>query len=502
MFLILYYIILALVFLLLVSFIYENFIAKRNGPPGPYKFPIIGTLIQIAMINIKEPYLAFSTLGAMYGEIVSLQLGSVSAVVFNSYDVMEEYLTKPEYSDRHFSEWFAERTFNKRLGVIFGQYPEPWQELRRTCLKSLRDFGFGKKARMHSVIQSELTDIVYELRKYVKENNGIQNFDCYFTLTTLNVLWSMLAGTRYEHSDPKLLRLIKVMRDMMTSANLGNSILLAYPEWRDWFPDYTGQTLQRSVFKEMNGFFQGVIDERRGVGVYKTSPENFIDEFLHEVDARVEETDTLYTDHQLIALIGDFFLAGSETTSHTLSWSLLHLLLNPDVQKKVQSEIDSLVPKGTFPTVEHESQLHYVRATLAETHRIASVVPLMLPRTPVKDVICRNYNIPKGTYIIANIYGMHHDKSYWKDPETFRPERFLDADGKYKSDPRLRAFGFGKRVCLGEPLAAMSLIHYLTVLMQNFTLRPVPNEPLPSVDPVIGVTNGPQPFRALIECRN
>ncbi|CAL8124686.1 unnamed protein product [Orchesella dallaii] len=237
------------------------------------------------------------------------------------------------------------------------KYPEPWQEIRRFSLRTLRDFGYGKRNRMHIVIESELTDIVQELRTSVKENNGIHTFDCYFTLSILNVLWSMLAGTRYEHNDPKLLTLIKLVRDMMSSCNFGNSVLLAYPEWKDWFPDWTGLTLQRKCWKETNIFFQEFINERKQLGIYKSNPENVIDEFLHEVDARAEQNDTEFTEQQLIALMSDFFIAGSETTSHTLSWCILYLILNPHVQKKLQAEIDSLVPNGTFPTVEHESKL-------------------------------------------------------------------------------------------------------------------------------------------------
>ncbi|CAL8124690.1 unnamed protein product [Orchesella dallaii] len=493
-------ILIALLVLILYSYLNGGSFPKKNLPPGPFRFPVIGNLIQLAMADSKEPYVAFSQLGKKYGDIMSIQLGSVYAVVLNSFEVMEEYLTKPEFSDRIYTPWFAERTFNKRLGVIFAKYPEPWQVLRRFSLRSLRDFGFGKRNRMHPVIESELKSIVNEMKLNVKENNGIHTFDCYFTLSILNVLWSMLAGTRFEHSDPRLVKLIKLVREMMSSCNFGNSILLAYPEWKEWFPDWTGLTVQRKCYNALNQFFQEFVDERRKVELYKTNPENLVDEFLREIDAH-DESDSEFTDQQLVALMNDLFIAGSETTSHTISWCILYLILNPHVQKKVQEEVDIHVPKGRLPTVEDEAQLHYLRAVLAETHRIASVLPLMVPRAAERDTTCGNYFIPKGTYVIANLHGMLHNKDYWKDPDTFKPERFLDADGKFKADVRLKPFGFGKRLCLGEPLASLSLIQYVTVLVQNFSFHPVPNEPLPSVDPVVGVTNGPQIFRSLIECR-
>ncbi|ODM92885.1 Methyl farnesoate epoxidase [Orchesella cincta] len=411
---------------------------------------------------------------------------------------MEEYLTKPEFSDRYFNGWMAEKSWNKQLGIIMSKYPHPWTQLRRFSLRHLRDFGFGKRDAMQSVIHAELHDLVHELNISLKENNGIHTFDNYFTVSALNVVWSMLAGRRFEHSDPKLLRLTKILKELFESCNVANSFLFVFPEWRNWFPEWTGMSTQRRIFKEMNDFLQEFVDGRKKLGIYKTSPENLVDGFLREMETW---DDSEFTEQQLVALMGDFFMAGSETSSNTLAWCIVYLIRNPEVQEKLQKEIDSVVPKGTFPDAEHESKLHYVKATLAETHRRASVLPLGGPRTATEDSYCKEFLIPKGTYIITNLHGIHHDKAYWKDPENFRPERFLDENGKFKSDPRLKPFGFGKRICLGEPVASLSLLQYLTVLVQNFTFYWVPNEPLPAINPVLGITNGPQAFRALIECR-
>ncbi|ODM87145.1 Methyl farnesoate epoxidase [Orchesella cincta] len=499
-------ILVGLLLLLLIVFLNENFLkARKNLAPGPLCFPFLGNLIQIAWINSKEPHLAFSRLAEVYGNIFSFQMGSVYSVVINSFELMEEYLHKPEFSDRYFNAWLAERTWHKRLGIIFAKYPEPWHQLRRFSLRSLKDFGLGKRSRMHSNIHDELFDIVSELKRSVKETNGIHSFDDYFTVSALNVVWSLLAGRRYEHSDPTLLRLTKMFKDSLESCNFGNSLPFAFPEWRNWFPDWTGMSTQRRCAKETNTFFQEFVDKRKMLGVYKIRPENLVDEFLYEIDKQMEELgaddENVFTEQQLIIVMSDFFIAGSETTSNTLAWCILHLLRNPKVQEKLQNEIDSLVPKETLLDVEHESKLHYVRATLAETHRMASIFPMMVPRAVTKDTFCGKFLIPKGTYVIGNLHAIHHERSYWKDPDNFRPERFLDESGKFRSDPRLKPFGFGKRACLGEPIAAMTLIHYLATLMQNFTFLPVPSQPLPTLSPIIGVTSAPRKFQALVKCR-
>ncbi|CAL8121420.1 unnamed protein product [Orchesella dallaii] len=489
--------------LILVSVNYTR--RPKNLAPGPFPLPILGNLVQLGWINATKPHVAFAKLGEKYGDVMSIQLGSVYAVVLNSYEVMEEYLPKPEFSHRFFNGWISERTLSKRLGVVFAESPSPWQELRRFSLRSLREFGFGKKNGMHAIIHAEIEEIISDLKSKIGENNGIITFDEYFSISTLNLVWSMLAGTRYEHSNPKLLKLTNVVKEFFLSTNTGNNVLLAFPEWRNWFPNWTGMTAQRNCHHKTNSFFQEIIDERRELGIYKTNPENLIDQFLFEIDAEAKkggsENAPIFSEDQLVGLMNDMFMAGSETSSNTLAWSLLYLIRNPEMQEKLQKEIEVVVPHGTFPTAEHETQLHYARAILAETHRISSVLPLMAPRAVVEDTYCRKFLVPKGTYVMANIYNIHHDKIYWKDPENFRPERFIDNEGHFKSDPRVKPFGFGKRNCLGEPLASTSLLHYLVVLMQNFTFRGVPNEPLPTDVPVDGITIAPQVYRALLECR-
>ncbi|ODM91034.1 Methyl farnesoate epoxidase [Orchesella cincta] len=488
--------------LFLVSLFNQNFIKNRKHlAPGPLRLPIFGNLLQIAWINSKEPHVALSKLAEVHGNIMSIQLGSVYSVCLNSFEVMDEYLTKHEFSDRYFNAWIGERSFHKRVGLVFANYPHPFNQIRRFCLKNLKDLGFGKREKMHSFIQAELVDLVNELKSSVKKNNGIHTFNNFFNLPSLNIVWSMLAGTRFEQNDPKMLKLVKMVEDFAASLSLANGVLLAFPEWKDWFPNLTGMSTQRKCFKETNDFFQEFINERKALGIYKTCPENLVDNFLREMDAGMADSENVFTEQTLVTIMSDFFMAGSETANSTLSWFVLYLILNPKVQSKLQKEVDLLVPKGTLPDAELEPKMHYVRATLAETHRMASVVLLGIPRATTEDMICGTFLVPKGTNVIANLHGIHYDKSYWKDPENFRPERFLDENGNFKNDPRLRPFGFGKRACPGEPLAQISLIHFITVLVQNFTFLPVPDEPLPSMDPVCGVTNFPQVYRALVKCR-
>jgi cytochrome P450 len=95
----------------------------------------------------------------------------------------------------------------------------------------------------------------------------------------------------------------------------------------------------------------------------------------------------------------------------------------------------------------------------------------------------------------VNLWNVLHDREHWGDPEVFRPERFLDADGRFIKDEFMIQFGAGKRVCLGEILARNMLFLIFSTLMQEFIFRIPEGDPDPSTDTVPGITTTPKPFR-------
>jgi methyl farnesoate epoxidase/farnesoate epoxidase len=99
------------------------------------------------------------------------------------------------------------------------------------------------------------------------------------------------------------------------------------------------------------------------------------------------------------------------------------------------------------------------------------------------------------------MYSVNNSKKYWGDPEVFRPERFLDNQGCLMKDERLIPFGIGKRVCLGESLAKMSLFLYFTTIIKHFKFETVPGHLDPSTDPLPGLTFSPKPYNVVVTQR-
>ncbi|XP_046565212.1 cytochrome P450 2U1-like [Haliotis rubra] len=192
-------------------------------------------------------------------------------------------------------------------------------------------------------------------------------------------------------------------------------------------------------------------------------------------------------------VIRDLFVAGTETTSTTIRWILVYLLSNPDVQEKCFQEIKEHIGQSRRPTMKDKTNLPYVEATIMEALRLSDIVPTALPHAVPHDVQFRGYTFPKGVQVIVMLDSVLQDPDVWGDPESFRPDRFLDDSGKIIKKEEFIPFSLGRRVCLGESMARMELFLFLTTMIQRFKFVPVDGQ-MPSLDGLIGITHYPRPF--------
>jgi cytochrome P450 family 2 subfamily U polypeptide 1 len=159
----------------------------------------------------------------------------------------------------------------------------------------------------------------------------------------------------------------------------------------------------------------------------------------------------LLSDDQLKQTIIDLFVAGSETTNTTLRWAIIYMMLYPEVQQKIQKELDVVVGRERYPRTEDRARLHYTESVLLEIQRHCTMGPLAIPHTATADAQFLGYSLPKGTMMIANIWAVHHDPRHWKEPYEFQPERFLDADGTFISSEYVIPFSVGKSSIFPRP---------------------------------------------------
>ena len=166
---------------------------------------------------------------------------------------------------------------------------------------------------------------------------------------------------------------------------------------------------------------------------------DFVDVYLKEMRTT---PDASFTEEELLVVAMDMFTAGSETTSTTLAWAVSYMITQPGVQTRVQEEIDRVLGDRA-PTLEDRAQLSYTEATIMEIQRVAAIAPMAVPHRAMEDITIRGHKIPANTVIWCILYHIMRDPDYWTDPDTFNPDRFLDAEGKVVKEERFVPYGIG-----------------------------------------------------------
>ena len=124
------------------------------------------------------------------------------------------------------------------------------------------------------------------------------------------------------------------------------------------------------------------------------------------------------------------------------------MAMYPDIQRRVQDEIDSVVPKGGLPSLQDRSKLVYTEAVMLEVLRWATILLFAVVHLVPETFDYQGYTFPKESLLLYNVWGVHRNLEVWNEPNRFNPERFLDTTGKINKSltEHLIPFGVGKRL--------------------------------------------------------
>ncbi|XP_068136090.1 cytochrome P450 2K1-like [Hyperolius riggenbachi] len=477
-------ILLSIVVILFLAYVYSS--KKRNKyknfPPGPRPLPIIGNIHQIDM---QKPHKALIELSKTYGPVLGVRIGLERMVVLCGLETIKDALIDhaEEFSNRPWSP-VLERVLGGD-GIIFSN-GESWKAMRRFTLSTLRDYGMGKR-----LIEDKITEEAECLMEIFRSHGG-KPFDNRTILTTAvtNIIVAILLSRRFEYEDPTLKKLIAIVNENVRL--LGEPMVALYNSYPLLIGLLPGphRKLPGNIAHMQNFLRETFAKQRQELDV--NDQRNLIDSFLAKQQEGKPESSQYFHDDNLIALVGNLFVAGMETTATTLRWGLLLMMKYPDIQKKVQNEIERVI--GTAqPKYEHRKEMPYTEAVIHEIQRFGDIVPGALPHAASKDVTFRGYFIPKGTAVIPLISSSLRDEAYFEKPLEFYPEHFLDNKESFKKNESFIPFSIGKRSCAGETLAKMELFLFFTTLLQNFTFQATPGALL-DLNPSLGATNAPLPY--------
>ncbi|XP_045133380.1 cytochrome P450 2L1-like isoform X2 [Portunus trituberculatus] len=447
------------IFALLVLLLRYYFTRPSGMPPGPMVIPYLGnlSLLKISMIE---------TLRKKYGDIFKTELGANKFIFLCNYKLIKEAMSRAELSDRPKIDLGLIISDGVPAGVIMTN-GKHWQNARRFLLRNLRDLGMGK-TYLEDAIQREAQLLVEDFKTL---SGSPTLFPKSLNVAVLNVVWQMVASTRYDMDDERVLSFINIIRSL--DATFIVVILEFFPIIKTIIPDFIKKRLAiykttAKMRKEANALVQDLKATHRAK-LDPDNPRDVIDEYLIAMDNKSDIAE-YFSELDLVSVTFDLFNAGFDTTSNMLRWIILYMIKYPEVQRRVQEQIDEVVPRDALPSYHHKPNLPLVEAMIHEALRVSSMAALGVERSPNRDIEVGGYLIPKGSFVFAAAICCHHDPQYWEHPDQFRLEHFLDEQGNFASHKEgFLPFGTGRRSCLGESLARMELFLFSSALFQNFT---------------------------------
>ncbi|KAG8197709.1 hypothetical protein JTE90_001633 [Oedothorax gibbosus] len=436
---------------------------EKNLPPGPIGLPILGYLPFLG----KEAYRTLHTFTGKYGPVFSFYLGRNLVVVLGNFKTVKEALSNNNIMDRPKNPPNHLLPDSTNLSVSNGV---EWKEQRQFSIQTFRQLGMGK-SRMEEIIHTELNRLTKEIDS--KQDKPF-NLDEILLPSVSNAILSMLTGSALDFRDEKRVFLNRIL-STMTVFFRPTRIHAYFPSIRKWLARFKiwGYDQAEIYMDKFSKFITEEIEYHKKENS-QLDVENYIHAYLNA--SKSATSISSFSDRMLKGNFQSLFSAGSTPSRATIEWSLLSMIQKPDVQQMVQRELDSVLGTGTerLLTWADHVQLPYTMSVLYEVMRQNTIVPIAMLRCSSKRTQISGYNIPKGTVVMPNIWGVHHNTEDWEDPFTFKPERFLK-DGKLSKPQAFIPFSYGKRNCLGEDMAIIHVFLYFATLLHRYSIA-LPSE--------------------------
>lgn len=298
-------------------------------------------------------------------------------------------------------------------------------------------------------------------------------------LLTTSIIFRIAFGQEVVDKDSPYCAMAKAANDATTNGGIAGSTLVDLFPLARFIPDWLNPSAPLRHARTCRKAIQTIHDKPweaniRDIDAGTTEPSFMSTHYLKYKENEMAGLPREMTIADIKGATGAVFIAGGNSTWGTVLSNMLFLTKYPEIQRRLQSEIDALLDAGgqpRLPTFDDRENLKCLDDFIMETMRCLPLNPLVIPHKSIKDDVYQGMFIPAGTTVFANITAMALDPETYKNPHEFDPTRYA-RDEPYPNGN----FGFGRRKCPGNFLALASVYMFLATLLATFELEQVIGE--------------------------
>ncbi|KAK4284480.1 hypothetical protein QN277_001306 [Acacia crassicarpa] len=455
-------------------------------PPGPLRIPFFGSSIFLRK-SFSELESILRSLHSKFGPIVTLHFGSDPAIYIADGSVAHQALIQNGvvFSDRPKVPPADSIIISNKNNISSAFYGPTWRALRRNLASEMLH---PTRISSFSGTRKWVLDVLLsQLRSDAESSKSIKVFD-HLNYAMFCLLVFMCFGERLDDKKIKDVQYV-VRRFLLAFTNL--EALNSWPR------------LTRILFPKRWEELQQTVNDRENVIIpliraCKKAKKERLTKSNEDDDTKDGKTTVCYADtlldlelpeenrkleeSEMVTVCVEFLDAGTDTTTTSLQWIMANLVKYPHIQQRLVDEIREVMGERLDKLVKEEdlSKMPYLKAVVLEGLRRHPPGHFVVPHAVSEDVVFNNYLVPKKATVNFMVAEIAWDPKVWEDPMEFKPERFLNREGKGSEtfditgskEIKMLPFGAGRRMCPGYNLAILNLEYYVANLIWNFEWKP------------------------------
>ncbi|OMO70113.1 Cytochrome P450 [Corchorus olitorius] len=297
-------------------------------------------------------------------------------------------------------------------------YTPLWKFMRKFSMTQV--LGTRSLDRLHPLKREEIKRFIKILQEKSEAAEAV-DIGAELVRLTNNITLRMLLS-RYEDEEAnELLKIVAEMTGIITKVNLSDYF---------WFCKSLGLLGFRRRLKDVRDRFDILVDkfilEHKEARKKDGRIEDVLD-ILIDI-SEDENAEMKLTNDNIKALISNYLTGGTDTFPLTICWGLAQLINHPEVMKKAQKEIDSVVGRNRILEESDVENLPYLKAIVKETLRLHPGGPLVV-RESTEDCSIGGYEIPGGTTLFVNVWALGKDPKQWENHWNSYQRDFLVMNG-------------------------------------------------------------------------